>query len=105
MGSPKPSAAGIIGYGADVSGTSFKAQQNIGVLNSVNPESRKSMISLTVGTPWNNTNWNLDIKNQVLMTDTHILALANCFQQVALLILKRATFANWIGNEFLWDQL
>jgi hypothetical protein len=40
----------IIGYGAGVSGTAFKAPQKSGFSNSVNPEFRNSLISLTVGT-------------------------------------------------------
>ncbi|TGO08749.1 hypothetical protein BTUL_0193g00010 [Botrytis tulipae] len=62
--------ASICSYGAGISGLAFKAPSNSSFPNSVNPVLRSSMISFVVGTWWNRTDWEANLENQVLLTDT-----------------------------------
>ncbi|KAF1831498.1 FAD binding domain protein [Decorospora gaudefroyi] len=64
-------------YGAGVGGLSFQAPNPNKPTrrNSVNPKFRSSAVSVTVGTIWSNTDWDLNLANQELMTNVLIPAI------------------------------
>ncbi|PSN65035.1 FAD-binding domain-containing protein [Corynespora cassiicola Philippines] len=58
--------------GAWISGLAFNVSKPPIVPNAVNPAWRESSISLVIGTFYNYTNWDMNIENQRLMTDSLI---------------------------------
>ncbi|KAJ4340193.1 hypothetical protein N0V95_007574 [Ascochyta clinopodiicola] len=63
-------------YGTGIGGLSYKIPKHLedSTLNAVNPRLRSGVVSLTVGTVWNNIDWDLNLANQALLTDVLIPA-------------------------------
>ncbi|KFH44377.1 6-hydroxy-D-nicotine oxidase-like protein [Hapsidospora chrysogenum ATCC 11550] len=90
----------IVGQGAAVTGVSFTAPNEVNFDNSVNPELRNSMISFQVGTLWNHTDWELNLRNQDLITNTFIPSLADLIPGGGSAYLNQADF-----REPDWQQV
>ncbi|KAK2606442.1 FAD-linked oxidoreductase sor8 [Conoideocrella luteorostrata] len=90
----------IVGYGAAVVGVSYKAPPNNGPSNSINSALRDTLISFQIGILWNDTNWDVNIKNGELITNTLVPSLAKLIPGGGSAYLNQADF-----REPKWQQV
>ncbi|GAO19335.1 uncharacterized protein UV8b_05236 [Ustilaginoidea virens] len=82
----------VISYGAAVVGVSFRAPAAGGPSNSINRALRDAFISWQIGVLWNDTDWDLNIRNGRLITDTLVPAFAKLLPGGGSAYLNQADF-------------
>ncbi|KAF2180462.1 FAD-binding domain-containing protein [Zopfia rhizophila CBS 207.26] len=90
----------IVGYGAGIGGLSFKALTLNQSRSSLNPLWQDALVSVAVGIVWDNTNWDLNLANQGLMTHTLIPTLDKLTPNASSVYLNEADF-----REPDWQQV